>query len=105
MPIPNRRPVATLVFRHVRQIRATSVVRSHPEGGNGTVAPCRGHRPSLDPPQVKENDCVPFFWGEEAALGAKLRWTTAEREGREVERNGSALAKLGGGGMTEPSQC
>jgi hypothetical protein len=37
------------------------------------------------------------FFAEEEASGAQLRRTTAERGGREVEHDGAALAKLGGG--------
>ena len=39
----------------------------------------------------------PVFFAEEVASGVQLRWTMAERGRSEVEHDGSALAKLGGG--------
>ena len=44
----------------------------------------------------------PVVFVEEATSGAGLRWTTTERGRGEVERDESALAKLGGG-MTDTS--
>jgi len=97
VPIPNIRRVAALV-----RICAASVVGLHLEEGRG--------REQQVPPHPVGGGFIPrsirlgrkrmtasrFFCGG-AASGAQLRWTTAERGGREVECDGSALAKLGGG--------
>jgi hypothetical protein len=49
----------------------------------------------------RERERLRFFvFVEEATSGARLRRTTAERGRGEVERNESALTKLGGG-MTD----
>ena len=82
MPIPNRRRVAALVFRHVGE----SALRSHPEGGDGREqqVPPRPVGGGFVPRSIRlrgKRTTASRFFAEEAVSGAQLQPTTAERGG------------------------
>ena len=56
-----------------------------------------GARRTAPPRPLRGRRLRPIFFAEEAASGAQLQRTAAERGGREVKHDGSSLTKLGGG--------